>query len=100
MRVSMWKALGILGLVADQLTKAGADNRITVDEALVIVSNIAPAVGIQCDSTGSEFVMELLKRIVNAIEDKKISINEIINIATWLCETLGVDLDMEGISIK
>lgn len=99
MKVSMWKVLGIIGLLADELTKAGVDNRITVDEALLMVARIAPTVGLQFDETGSSFVMDLLTKLMNAASDKKITITEAIQIIQSVCNTFGIDFDKEGIDV-
>lgn len=97
MKVSFWKALSIVGLVADELTKAGADNRITIEEALGMVARLAPAVGIKFDDTGSEFVLAVIERLLNAASDGKITIREAVVFIEDVCGLLGIDFDKEGI---
>jgi hypothetical protein len=52
MKVSFFRVLGLVGLLAEELSLAAVDGKITVDEALRIVKRI-------CDALGIEFVAEL-----------------------------------------
>ncbi len=99
MKISWFKALSILGLVADELTKAGQDGIITFEEALTIVARVAPAVGLKFDTSGSKLVTELVTKILDAAEDGVITISEIVTIAEHLCDALGIDLDKTGLKV-
>lgn len=52
MRISFFRVLGLIGLLAEELTKAAEDNRITVNEALHIIKRICETLGIDFDAEG------------------------------------------------
>lgn len=98
-KVSFWKALGMIGLVADELTKAGADNKITVDEALVIAKNLAVASGVAFDDAGSKLVVLLVTDFINAAADGKVTIKEMIDMTEKVCIAAGIEFDKTGIEV-
>ena len=100
MKVNWFKALAMAGLVADALTQAaGEDGVITFEEALTIVARMAPAAGIKFDTTGSKFVVELVTRVLDSASDGKVSINEVVEIARYVCAALKIDLDETGFNV-
>ena len=99
MRVSFWKALGMVSLVADELTKAGADGRVTFDEALVLAKNIGTAAGLQFDDAGAQAVVDLTTAVINAASDGVITIREMVDLTEALCTRLGIDFDRQGVCI-
>jgi hypothetical protein len=100
MKVSWWKALGIIGLVADELTKAGRDDdKISVDESLAIMARIAPAVGLQFDNAGEAFTVDLLSGILDAANDGKITIRELVSFAERICMKYGIEFDKQGVEL-
>ena len=52
MNVSFWKILSLAGSLAEELTKASADQKITVAEALHIIETICEELGIDFDKVG------------------------------------------------
>jgi len=52
MKISFWKALSLVGLLAEELTEAAADNKITVAEALHIVEALCERLGVDFDKAG------------------------------------------------
>lgn len=101
MKISWFKGLAMAGLVADALTEAAKDdNRITIEEALIIVARMAPAAGITFDTTGAKFVTELITKIMDSANDGKISLNEGIEIMRYVCGALGIDLDETGVVVQ
>jgi hypothetical protein len=52
MKVSFFKVLGLVGMLAEELSAAAVDGKVTVDEALRIVGKI-------CEALGIEFIAEL-----------------------------------------
>jgi len=52
MKIGFFKVLGLVGMLAEELTAAAVDGKVTVKEALRIVERI-------CDALGIEFVAEL-----------------------------------------
>lgn len=98
--LSWWKALALVGTLADSLTKAAdGDGRITVDEALVIVGTLAKQAGLRFDDTGSSFILEIIAEIFAAAEDKVLTVAELIRIGEKVCLGMGINLDKTGFSI-
>ena len=56
MKISFWKALSLIGLLAEELSNAAADNKITVAEALHIVEVICEKLGVDFDKAGFDLV--------------------------------------------
>ena len=52
MKISFFKALSLIGLLAEEITMASADGKITVREAINIVEKICERLGIDFDKTG------------------------------------------------
>lgn len=52
MKVTFFKILGLVGLLAEELTKAAVDNKITAKEAINIIQMICTALGINFDTEG------------------------------------------------
>ena len=52
MKISFWKALSLVGLLAEELSTAAADNKITVAEALHIIESLCERLGIDFDKAG------------------------------------------------
>jgi hypothetical protein len=52
MKIGFFKVLGLVGMLAEELTAAAVDGKITVDEALRIVGKI-------CEALGIEFITEI-----------------------------------------
>ncbi len=57
MKIGFFKILGLVGLLAEELTKAASDNRITVDEAILIVRRICEQLGINFDESGIDVTL-------------------------------------------
>ncbi len=55
MKVSFFKVLGLVGVLAEELSKAAMDGKITVKEALSIVEAICEQLGIELDKEGFSF---------------------------------------------
>ena len=98
-KVSWFRALGMAGLLADELTKASVDGRITVDEALGIATKLASVAGLDVDTAGVNLTTAILTDITNAAMDGKITITEIVAFTEKLCLALGIDFDKEGFSV-
>lgn len=56
MKISFWKALSLVGLLAEELGKAVADNKITIAEALYIVEVICQKLRIDFDKARFDLV--------------------------------------------
>ena len=52
MKISFWKALSLIGLLAEELSNAATDNKITVAEALHIVEALCERLGVDFDKAG------------------------------------------------
>ena len=97
MKISLWKAMGLVSLVADELTKAGADNKISFEESLAIAKNIgAAAAGLAFDDEGAGLVISMVTDFINAAADGKTTIAEMIE---SLCSKLGIDFDKTGFNV-
>lgn len=55
MKVSFFKVLGLIGVLAEELTAAAMDGKITVKEALRIVEVLCNQLGIEMDKEGFSF---------------------------------------------
>ena len=99
MKISWWKAVGMVGLLADELTKAGADGKVTFDESLVIAKNLTTTAGLTFDDEGAALVVTTVTEIINAAADGKITIAEIVDIAENLCNKLGIEFDKTGFNV-
>ena len=99
MKISFWKAMGLVSLVADELTKAGADNKISFEESLAIAKNLGTAVGLAFDDEGAGLVVSMVTDFINAAADGKITIAEMILITESLCSKLGIDFDKTGFNV-
>ena len=53
-KINLFTVLGLLGLLAQELTLIAQDNRVTIKEALAMVEKICVQLGIEFDSTGIE----------------------------------------------
>ena len=99
--ISWWKALSLVGALADGLTKAAeGDGRITVDEALMIVGTLAKQAGLQFDDAGSSFILDIIAEIFTAAEDKVLTVAELIRIGEKVCLGMGIILDKTGPNIS
>ena len=99
MKMTWWKALGLVGLLADELTRAGEDNKISFEESLVIAKNLATASGLVFDDKGAAMVVETVTDIVNASADGKITISEMVALTEKMCVALGIEFDKTGVNI-
>lgn len=98
-KISWFKALGMAGLLADELTTAAADGKISVDEALSMAHNLAAAAGLTTDTDDIALAADVLAKIASAAADGRITIREIVNLAESVCARLGIEFDREGVSI-
>jgi hypothetical protein len=98
-KISWFKALGMVGLLAAELTEAGQDNRITVDEALRIATDLAKASGIGVDTVGMELTVDILTDITAAAADGKITIKEVLDLTEKICDRFGIPFDKTGLTI-
>ena len=57
-KVGFFAVLGLVGLLADELTKAAEDGKITVSEGLKILKAICERLGIDFDTTGIKIDVE------------------------------------------
>ena len=58
MQIGFFKILGLIGLLAKELTEAAMDGKITVREAIHIVEAICEQLGIDFDKEGFELEKE------------------------------------------
>ena len=58
MEISFWKILSLAGLLAEELSEAAADNKITVAEGLHIIEEVCKKLGIDFDKAGFDLVKE------------------------------------------
>jgi len=58
MHIGFFKVIGLIGLLANELTTAAMDGKITAREALSIMEKICAALGIDLDKTGIELSEE------------------------------------------
>lgn len=49
MQINYFKVLGLVGLLASELTKAAEDGKITVDEAITIIGKLCAVLGLELD---------------------------------------------------
>jgi len=54
MTIGFFKVIGLIGLLANELTAAAVDGKITAREAISIMEKICAALGIDLDKTGLE----------------------------------------------
>jgi hypothetical protein len=99
MKISFWKALGMVGLLADELTKAGVDGKVSFDEGLVIAKNLASTAGLTFDDKGTTLVLTTVTDLMNAAADGKITIVEMVVITEKLCAELGIEFDKTGFNV-
>ena len=52
MRISAWRIISLISLLADELTEAAADGKITVSEGLHIIEVLCRNLGIDFDEEG------------------------------------------------
>ena len=97
MQISWWKALALVGTLAEELTNASKDGKITVDEALVMVGTLAKQIGLLFDTGGSSFILDLIAEIFAAADDKVLTLQELTAIGEKVCQGMGIILDKAGI---
>jgi|GEM_PF-3184263 len=68
MKVTFWSALALVGALAQDLSEASADNKITVTEALDIVKDICEKLGIEFDEVGFDLAKQ--KFVTNEKDSK------------------------------
>jgi len=99
MKISFWKALGMASLLADELTKAGVDGKVSFDEALVIAKDLSVSAGLSFDDKGTALVVTTVTDLINAAADGKITIAEMVAITEKLCNSLGIEFDKTGFNV-
>ena len=52
--ISFWKMFGLTGMLANELTQAMKDNKVTAKEALKLIENICDYLDIDLDKEGIE----------------------------------------------
>ena len=70
MKISFWKALSLIGLLAEELTEASKDNKITVAEGLHIIEEVCKKLGIDFDKAGFDLVKEKFDKGEINVEEK------------------------------
>ena len=99
MKISVWKAIGMAGLLAEELTKAGVDGKITFDEAIVITRDLAATAGLAFDDKGINVIVKFVTDFAAAMADGVITINEVVTMIESACNELGVDFDKTGFNV-
>ena len=99
MKISWWKALSMVGTLADELTKAGVDGKISFDEGLVIAKNLSVQAGLTFDDKKTTMIVDAVTGLMKATEDGKITIKEMIDVTEKLCVALGIEFDKTGVSV-
>ncbi len=98
-KISWFKALTLVGTLADSLTRAADDGTISVDDALDIATRLASAAGITTDSAGIGLTTDIIGSLAGMAHDGIITITEIIEFAQWLCGELGIRFDEQGVQV-
>lgn len=98
-KISWFKALTLVGTLADSLTRASSDGTISVEDALDMAARISSAAGITIDEAGIWLTGEILGRLAGMAHDGVITISEIIEFARWLCGELGIRFDEQGVQV-
>ncbi len=70
MKISFWKILSLAGLLAEELSEAAADNKITVAEGLRIIEEVCKKLGIDFDKAGFDVVKEKFDKGEINVEEK------------------------------
>lgn len=92
MEINYFKVLGLIGLLASELTIAARDGKITGTEGIKIISNICEGLGFTFDSGVVSLIDQLLPEIEKAQSDNRIIFKEAIRIMTVLCQRTGIEL--------
>jgi len=56
MKISFFKAISLVGLLAEELTEIAADGKITIKEAIGLVEKICEKLGIDFDKEGIDII--------------------------------------------
>jgi len=102
-KISFWKALSIIGTVADGVNEAFEDDgKISAKEVISIGDAILEGLDLELDEQNTvylDLVKDILDWLDDSLEDNKITAKEIITLIEDMAETLGYDLDKTGINI-
>ena len=56
MKISFFKAISLVGLLAEELSEMSADGKITIKEAIGLVEKICEKLGIDFDKEGIDII--------------------------------------------
>ena len=103
-KINFQKGLGLVGgLIGDINDKFENDGKIDALEIIDIGSNLLNRLDLEQDDETETYISmakELVSWLQEAKADKKITITEIVAMATIFAEELGYDFDTTGITIQ
>jgi len=102
MKIGIIQAISWIFIVRKEFNAAYIDEKITAKEVIEMYKNINEKIELPVSEKTRkiiDLVSELVDEIEEVVEDNKISINEIVNLAEVVCDKLGYDLDKEGFTL-
>lgn len=103
-KVNFWKLLGIIGTLTDEVNVALAgDLRIDAIELVKIGKSVVKKLELPMTEESTrkiDLIMMLMEDIVVIAEDKKVTVQEIIDLGEKICVKLGIQLDKTGFTLK
>lgn len=93
MKVSFFKALGMVGMLAEELTEALADNKISIPEAIKMVARISGVLGVELH--GKDLLFKGIEDLTIATKDGVITTNELVNLLKPICEALNIKITIK-----
>ena len=95
-KISIWKVIGLIGTLSEEVSKAMEDDgKVDTIEMLSIGTETAKKLDLPIDEKHEnmiKFLAAIGGDVIEACEDGKVTITEIIDIVDNLCEKFGIDL--------
>lgn len=92
MQINYFKVLGLVGMLAGELTKAAEDGTITAAEGLSMAFKICTSLGLEFDNNISD-LLSFADDLILSASDGKITMDEATNAMINLCNILGLELE-------
>lgn len=103
MKVGIFTLIKWAFAIRDEINTAFKDDeQISAKEMLIIYKNLSEVIKMPLDSKLQQkldLLSELVDEMEVVVEDNKISVREVLDIAQMICDKLGYDLDDKGFDI-
>ncbi len=103
MKISFWEILGVVGSLSQELAEAYAnDGKIDPIEMLKLGSVVVEKLGLSIDQETHKTITAIIKmasEVLKVTEDGVITTDELTQIITKVCDSLGINI-VDGIKIS